>query len=132
MSTTSSTLILHDDPQTILTSNPYKGVYKRWNDAYQTGPNCRYTPENSRVATPVSQKLLPLGYHRTLSNCHPSLQQSKIIGMDVPNKKMINLYLFLLKSEILTAKFSPPPSLYGYFTKTSRTKTESHCTEASN
>ena len=52
-------------PNNSITSNPYKGVYKRWNDAYQTGPNRRYTSENSRVATPVSQKLLPLGYHRT-------------------------------------------------------------------
>ena len=60
MSTTSNT-----PPTNSITSNPYKGVYKRWNGTYQTGPKRRFPSENSLNATPVSQKLLLLGYHRT-------------------------------------------------------------------
>ena len=60
-------------PTNSITSNLYKGVYERCNGTYQTGPNRRYKSENSRVATPVSQKLLPLGYQWT-----PSFATSRI------------------------------------------------------
>ena len=137
MSTTSNTLIRHDDPQLTLSPPILTKV--------STRGGMVLIKLDQIAVTHLRTAGLPHPFHGNyyhwattgplicnLSNCPLSLQQSKFIGMDVPNKKLINLYLFLLKSETLTAKFSPAPSLYGYFTKTSRTNTDSHCTEASN
>ena len=137
MSTTTNTLILHDDPQITLSPPILTKV--------STRGGMVLIKLDQIAVTHLRRAGLPYPFHRDYYHwattgpldlqpleLPPLIATVKIYWNGCSKQETNKFVSVLLKSETLTAKFSPPPSLYSYFTKTSRTKTESHCTEASN
>ena len=137
MSTTSNTLILHDDPQITLSPPILTKV--------STRGGMVLIKLDQIAVTHLRTAGLPHPFHRSYYHWAttgpldlqplelPPLIATVKIYWNGCSKQETNKFVSVFV-EIRDPDRTPlsTPSLYGYFTKTSRTKTDSHCTEASN